>query len=250
MALPSSAQPTPPDSAVNVVLIFADDLGYGDLSSYGQTAWETPNLDRMAAEGARLTQFYVPVPYCAPSRATLLTGRYPFHHGFTQNPAPDAPPDAGLDTIGLDSAEVTLGEAFQQAGYATSIIGKWHLGHQPGFYPTEHGFDEYYGILYSNDMRPVELIEDTTVIEYPVVQATLTRRYTERALDFIERNQEQPFSSTSPTRCRTSRLPPRRTSTRQRRGTTCMPTSSASLTTRWARSSRRSKNSGWTARRW
>ncbi|MGI9176136.1 MAG: sulfatase-like hydrolase/transferase, partial [Rhodothermales bacterium] len=193
VVLPASAQPTSPDSAVNVVVIFADDLGYGDLSSYGQTAWETPHLDRMAAEGARLTQFYVPVPYCAPSRATLLTGRYPFHHGFTQNPAPDAPPTAGLDTIGLDSAEVTLGEAFQQAGYATSIIGKWHLGHQPAFNPTRHGFDEYYGILYSNDMRPVELIEDTTVVEYPVVQATLTERYTDRALDFIERNQEQPF---------------------------------------------------------
>ena len=193
VALPASAQTSAPDSTVNVVVIFADDLGYGDLSSYGQTAWETPVLDRMAAEGARLTQFYVPVPYCAPSRATLLTGRYPFHHGFTKNPAPDAPPSAGLDTIGLDSAEVTLGEAFQQAGYATSLIGKWHLGHQPGFYPTEHGFDEYYGILYSNDMRPVELVEDTAVVEYPVMQATLTERYTDRALDFIERNQEEPF---------------------------------------------------------
>ena len=88
---------------------------------------------------------------------------------------------------------MTLGEAFQAAGYATGMVGKWHLGHRPGFYPTEHGFDEYYGILYSNDMRPVTLVEDTAVVEYPVVQATLTERYTDRALDFIEQNQDQPF---------------------------------------------------------
>ncbi|MGH7200888.1 MAG: sulfatase-like hydrolase/transferase, partial [Planctomycetaceae bacterium] len=89
--------------------------------------------------------------------------------------------------------ETTLGEAFQSAGYATSCIGKWHLGHKPEFFPTRHGFDEYFGILYSNDMRPVQLVENETVVEYPVVQATLTRRYTQRALDFIERNKDRPF---------------------------------------------------------
>jgi uncharacterized sulfatase len=104
----------------------------------------------MASEGARLTQFYVPVPYCAPSRATLLTGRYPWRHGVIRNPAPDA----GVNDVGINDSELTLGEAFKSAGYATSCIGKWHLGHNPQFYPTRHGFDEYLGILYSNDMRP------------------------------------------------------------------------------------------------
>ena len=173
----------------NVVIILADDLGYGDLGCYGHDGFKTPHLDQMAEEGARLNQFYVPVPYCAPSRATLLTGRYPFRTGMVFNPSPDS----GINDIGLADEELTLGEAFQEAGYATSHIGKWHLGHQPRFYPRRHGFDEYYGILYSNDMRPVELIENEKVVEYPVVQATLTKRYTERALEFIERQQDRPF---------------------------------------------------------
>ena len=176
----------------NVVIIFADDLGYGDLECYGHPDFKTPRLNRMAAEGARLTQFYVPVPYCAPSRGTLLTGRYPWRHGVWRNPAPDAP-NGGINDVGMPDSEVTLGEAFQSARYATSCIGKWHLGHRPEFYPRRHGFDEYYGILYSNDMRPVQLIENEEVAEYPVVQATLTQRYTARAVDFIERNRDRPF---------------------------------------------------------
>lgn len=173
----------------NVIIILADDLGYGDVGSYGNMAFTTPNLDGMAAEGVRFTDFYVPVPYCAPSRATLLTGRYPFRTGVVFNPSPDS----GVNDVGIPSQELTLGEAFQQAGYATSCIGKWHLGHKPEFYPRQNGFDEYYGILYSNDMRPVQLIENEMVVEYPVVQATLTQRYTQRALDFVERNKNRSF---------------------------------------------------------
>lgn len=173
----------------NIVIIFADDLGYGDLACYGHPHHQTPHLDRMAAEGAKLTQFYVPTPFCAPSRGTLLTGRYPWRHGVWKNPTPDA----GINDVGLPAEEVTIAEALHAAGYATSCIGKWHLGHQPQFYPRTQGFDEYYGILYSNDMRPVQVMQDESVAEYPVVQATLTRRYTERAVNFIRRNQKRPF---------------------------------------------------------
>lgn len=173
----------------NVVLIFADDLGYGDLSCQGHPKFKTPNLDRMAAEGVRLTDFYVPVPYCAPSRGTIMTGRYPWRHGVVRNPCPDA----GVNDVGIPESEITLGEALQTAGYATCCIGKWHLGHQPQFYPCRNGFHEYFGILYSNDMRPVELIDGKDVVEYPVVQATLTKRYTERAIRFVEKNKGRPF---------------------------------------------------------
>ncbi|HEX5445285.1 MAG TPA: sulfatase-like hydrolase/transferase, partial [Pirellulales bacterium] len=139
-----------------------------------------------------LTQFNTPMPFCAPTRAALLTGRYPFRCGMNGNPAPDGGPNA--DALALPEGEVTLAHLFQQAGYATGMVGKWHLGHkQAEQMPTGRGFDEYLGILYSNDMRPVKLIEGTTPIEYPVVQTTLTRRYTARALDFLERNRAKPF---------------------------------------------------------
>jgi uncharacterized sulfatase len=173
----------------NVIVIFADDLGYGDLACYGHPSFSTPHLDRMAGEGVRLTDFYVPVPFCAPSRGTLLTGRYPWRHGVVRNPAPDA----GVHDIGIRDEEITLGEAFRAAGYATSCIGKWHLGHRKKFYPTRHGFDEYLGILYSNDMRPVELIDGEEVVEYPVVQALLTKKYTARAIRFIRAQRDRPF---------------------------------------------------------
>jgi len=169
----------------NFILIFADDLGYGDISGFGfkKSPYETPHLERMAAEGARLTSFYVPTPYCAPSRGTILTGRYPFRHGVVFNPCPDA----GINDVGLPASERTIAALLRDAGYATSCIGKWHLGHVPQYLPRRRGFDEYLGILYSNDMRPVQLVENEEVVEYPVVQATLTKRYTERALDFVER---------------------------------------------------------------
>ena len=186
-----AAQPKP-SRVPNIVLILADDLGYGDLACYGHPKFKTPHLDRMAAEGAQLTQFNTPMPFCAPTRASLLTGRYPFRCGMNGNPAPDGGPVA--DALALAEGEVTLAQLFKQAGYATGMVGKWHLGHKrPEQMPTGRGFDEYLGILYSNDMRPVELIEGTKAIEYPVAQATLTRRYTARAIDFIERNQETPF---------------------------------------------------------
>ncbi|MHC4110016.1 MAG: sulfatase family protein [Planctomycetota bacterium] len=177
----------------NFILIFADDLGYGDISGFGlkESSFKTPNLDRMAAEGAKLTHFYVPTPYCAPSRATILTGRYPFRNGVVFNPAPDA----GINEVALPHSEITIAEALKEVGYASICIGKWHLGHTLQFLPRKHGFDEYYGILYSNDMRPVQLIENEKVVEYPVIQATLTKRYTQRALDFIERcsKRKRPF---------------------------------------------------------
>lgn len=176
----------------NVILLLADDLGYGDLACYGHPRFKTPNLDRMAAEGARLTHFNTPAPFCAPTRASLMTGRYPFRCRMTANPAPDF--GGQYKELGLRASEITLAELFQRAGYATGMVGKWHLGHaKPEFFPTRRGFDEYLGILYSNDMRPVQLIDGEKLIEYPVVQATLTRRYTERALSFIERNKAKPF---------------------------------------------------------
>ncbi len=174
----------------NVILIFADDLGYGEVSCFQPGGpFETPHLDAMAAEGARLTSFYVPTPYCAPSRGTLLTGRYPFRHTVVRNPAPDV----GQSNFGLPASEITLAECLKQAGYATAAYGKWHLGHKRQWLPRTQGFEEYFGILYSNDMFPVQLIENETVVEYPVVQATLTERYTARAIDFIERHHDEPF---------------------------------------------------------
>jgi uncharacterized sulfatase len=191
--LPKSAASSRTNKKPNFILIFADDLGYGDISGFGlkKSPFKTPNLERMAAEGAKLTHFYVPTPYCAPSRATILTGLYPFRHRVVFNPAPDA----GINDVALPHSEITIAEALKDAGYVSTCIGKWHLGHTLQFLPRKHGFDEYYGILYSNDMRPVQLIENEKVVEYPVIQATLTKRYTQRALDFIERcsKRKRPF---------------------------------------------------------
>jgi uncharacterized sulfatase len=188
-ALAASVAGQPVSRPPNFVVIYADDLGYGDLSCYGAKAHRTPRLDQLAASGVRFTNFYVPTPYCAPSRASLLTGRYPFRNGMVFNPAPDA----GINSVGLPPAEVTLAEVLKTQGYATACIGKWHLGHLPQFLPRTQGFDEYYGILYSNDMRPVQLVENERVARYPVVQAQLTREYTDRAIEFIQRHRARPF---------------------------------------------------------
>jgi uncharacterized sulfatase len=175
----------------NIVLILADDLGYGDLGCYGHPKFKTPRIDQMAAEGARLTQFNTPAPFCAPTRASLMTGRYPFRCGMTQNPAPDG--GTAADALAMPQTEITLAQVLKSGGYATGMVGKWHLGHKPGSLPTERGFDEYYGIPYSNDMRPVQVLEGSEVTEYPVVQATLTTRYAKRATDFIQRSKDKPF---------------------------------------------------------
>ena len=175
----------------NVVVILADDLGYGDLGCYGHPKFKTPRINQMAAEGVKMMQFNTPAPFCAPTRASLMTGRYPFRCGMTQNPAPDGGAEA--DALALPKGEITLAQVLKAVGYATGMVGKWHLGHQAGSLPTERGFDEYFGIPYSNDMRPVQLLEGTEVAEYPVVQATLTTRYAKRAADFIQRNAKKPF---------------------------------------------------------
>lgn len=183
----SQAAPAAPP---NIVIILADDLGFGDLGCYGHPKFKTPRIDQMAAEGARLTQFNCPAPFCAPTRGSLMSGRYPFRCGMTQNPAPDGGPAA--DALALPKAEITLAQVLK-SGYATGMVGKWHLGHKPGTLPTDRGFDEYFGIPYSNDMRPVQVLEGAQVAEYPVVQATLTTRYAQRAADFITRHRGKPF---------------------------------------------------------
>jgi len=179
-------------SRPNIVLILADDLGYGDLGCYGHPKFKTPHLDQLAKEGARLTQFNTPMPYCAPTRASLLTGRYPSRCGMTSNPAPDGGPQA--DALFLPLTEVLLPQLLKANGYATGMIGKWHLGHaKPEYLPTSRGFDDYFGILYSNDMRPVKLVSGKDPVEYPLVQTTLTHRYTYSATNFIENHKDKPF---------------------------------------------------------
>ena len=173
----------------NVLIILTDDMGYGDISCYDDNAVSTPHIDNLADEGVLCTDFYVPTPYCAPSRATILTGRFPLRHGVIQNPAPDA----GIDEVGIKDEELLLGEVFQEEGYKTKLIGKWHLGHKEEYFPVKHGFDEYYGILYSNDMRPVQIIENVDTVEYPVDQALLTQKYTHEAIRFIRESAGSPF---------------------------------------------------------
>jgi arylsulfatase A len=175
----------------NVVILVADDLGYGDLGSYGHPTIRTPHLDRMAAEGIKLSQFYA-APVCTPSRAALLTGRLPIRSGLNDVLFPTS-------KGGISNGEITLAEALRARGYATMCIGKWHLGHLPVYLPTRHGFDRYFGIPYSNDMDvhksghpPIPLFRDETIIEQPVVQETLTLRYTREALSFIGNHRATP----------------------------------------------------------
>lgn len=169
----------------NIVFIYADDLGYGDLGCYGSSI-ATPNLDRMAAEGMRFTQFYSANPVCSPSRAALLTGRYPTRVGVPRVLFPS-------DTTGLPDSETTIAQMLKAKGYKTMCIGKWHLGHRPQFLPTNRGFDEYFGIPYSNDMNPRPLLHNLEVLEEPAKLETLTPRYTEQALKFIEAARNGPF---------------------------------------------------------
>ncbi|MBT6380649.1 MAG: sulfatase [Opitutales bacterium] len=184
----------------NIILINCDDLGYGDLACYGSSRNNTPNLDRLAAEGKRFTDFYMASAVCSPSRGAMMTGCYPPRIGFGSfNGKIVLFPG---DDIGLNASETTVATQLQSAGYATKIIGKWHCGDQPEFLPTRHGFDEYFGIPYSNDMGrqsnrpdcpPLPLLRNETVIQAQPDQRGITERYTDEALQFINKNQTRPF---------------------------------------------------------
>lgn len=194
----------------NFVVIFCDDLGYGDLACFGHPTIKTPHLDQMAAEGMKLTQFYSASPVCTPSRAALLTGRLPIRSGMCSSKRRVLFPDSDG---GIPASEITLAEALKEQGYATAAIGKWHLGHLPQYLPTNNGFDSYFGIPYSNDMdklniapayreanfKPktdyfnVPLLRDLEQIERPANQHTITRRYTEEAVKKIKENKDKSF---------------------------------------------------------
>ena len=193
----------------NFIVIFCDNLGYGDIEPFGSTVNRTPQLNRMAREGRKFTHFYVSSGVCTPSRASLLTGCYAQRVGMHTNPR-DGSVLRPLSPYGLNPNEVTIAEVLKQAGYATAIIGKWHLGDQPEFLPTRQGFDEFFGIPYSDDMTqavgkrigdrfdgthwpPLPLMENEQVIEAPVDRDLLTRRCTQRAVKFIQQNKDRPF---------------------------------------------------------
>ncbi|WP_198664417.1 sulfatase family protein [Jiangella endophytica] len=180
-----------PRAQPNVVLVVMDDLGNGDLSCMGNAILRTPRIDSIAADGITLRHMYAASAVCTPSRAALMTGRYPQRVGLPKvlNPR---------DGTGLSPWEYTLPRLLRDAGYRTAMFGKWHLGCRPEHYPTRHGFDEYAGLLYSNDMHPVELFEGEEISTADVDQATLTRAYTDQAIAFIERHSierhaDQPF---------------------------------------------------------
>ena len=196
------------EQSPNIILIFMDDLGYGDLSCYGAVNYRTPNIDKMASEGIRFTNFLAAQAVCSASRAALLTGCYPNRIGISGALMPNS-------KNGINSNETTIAEMLKQKGYATGIFGKWHLGYQKQFLPLQHGFDEYFGLPYSNDMWPVNF--DGTPAQpnqnkfvYPTLpliqnndkkeeintfddQAKLTTLYTEKSVEFIKRNKKSPF---------------------------------------------------------
>ncbi len=195
----STTRQTLPSFPPNVVIIFADDLGYGDLSCYGNPTTRTPHLDQMAAEGMKLTQFYVASPVCSPSRAALLTGCYPKRVGMEKHvifPQYD---------YGLHPDEITIADLLRERGYATACFGKWHLGHRPGLLPLDQGFDEFLGVPYSNDMsrfhrkpgdkypHALPLIRGNDVVQWEPDQHLLTKVLTEGAVEFIDRNHDRPF---------------------------------------------------------
>ena len=183
------------DPPPNVVIVFADDLGYGDLGCYGAKGYTTPNLDRMAKEGVGFSDFYAAQAVCSASRTALLTGCYPNRVGILGALGPAA-------KIGIHKDEKTIADVLKTKGYATAAFGKWHLGHHPQFLPTRHGFDEYYGLPYSNDMWPkhptakfpdLPLIDGEKTIALNPDQTQLTTAYTDRAVKFIASNKDRPF---------------------------------------------------------
>jgi len=206
----ASAQDASAPQPPNFVVVFCDDLGYGDLGCFGNPTIRTRHLDQMAGEGMKFTQFYVAAPVCTPSRAALMTGRLPCRSGMCSNKRRVLFPNS---KGGLPAEEVTLAEALQEGGYATACIGKWHLGHHKQYLPTNNGFDYYFGIPYSNDMDRVgsapkgreafwnpkseyfnvPLMRNEEIIERPADQTTITKRYTEEAIKFIDENQDKPF---------------------------------------------------------
>ena len=180
-------------SLPNFVIIFVDDLGYGDLGCYGHPTIRTPRLDRMAAEGQRWTTFYSAACVCTPSRAALLTGRLPVRSGMCNDQQRVIFPE---HTGGIPQDELTLAEALKSAGYATACIGKWHLGHPLKYRPTRHGFDYFFGWETSNDgavRYKLPLRRNDEAIEFPVDQSTLTRRYTREAIQFVKQHKDGPF---------------------------------------------------------
>ena len=179
----ASAQETPP----NFVVIMADDLGYGDLGVYGSTLIKTPNLDRLALNGARLDSFYSSANVCTAARGGLLTGRYPIRLDLVADVA------RPTNDIHLAFEEITIAEALKPLGYRSALYGKWHLGSRLEWSPMNQGFDEFFGVLHSNDMTPLELYRGEQMIENPVDQTTLTERYTREAVRFIAENRDNPF---------------------------------------------------------
>ncbi len=208
VAVPSAM---PAEKLPNLVIILADDLGYGDLGCYGHPSIRTPNLDRMAAEGMRFTDFYVAGCVCTPSRAALMTGRLPIRSGMSGDSKHHV--QMRNSPGGLPPEEITIARALGSKGYATQAIGKWHLGHYPQNLPTAHGFDNFYGLRWSNDMEPAKgnpsnassrldqnpkwwnctLMRNDQPIEQPTDLSTLTKRYTEEARRFIQQHRKQPF---------------------------------------------------------
>ena len=201
----------------NFIVVFVDDMGYGDITSYGHPTIKTPNLDIMATEGQKWTQFYSASSVCTPSRAALLTGRLPIRNGMIGKEHRVLFPNS---EFGLPSTEITIAEKLHENGYKTAAIGKWHLGHKEEYLPTNHGFDYYYGIPYSNDMDKINgttccpgkkyweqyqssdinsdnynvpIIENTQITERPANQKTITKRFTDKAIDFIEKNKNDNF---------------------------------------------------------
>jgi arylsulfatase A len=194
----ASAGQSVPAALPNFVIVYADDLGYGDLGCFGATGYRTPHLDQMAHDGRRFTSFCVAQGVCSASRTALLTGCYPNRVGILGALGPGS-------KTGINDHEQTIAQVLKQRGYHTAIFGKWHLGHHPQFLPTHHGFDEYLGLPYSNDMGPrpdqrpgqrsppLPLIEGDRVIELSPDISQLTTRYTERAVKFIDDHHNEPF---------------------------------------------------------
>jgi len=206
----ADARPAGDAGRPNIVIVFCDDLGYGDLGCFGHPTIRTPNLDRMAREGQKWTNFYVAASVCTPSRSAVMTGRLPIRTGMCSDRRRVLFPDSAG---GLQPEEITLAEVLKGVGYATACVGKWHLGHLPQYLPTSQGFDRYFGIPYSNDMDRVAdsprgreafwepkieywnvpLMRNETIAERPADQNTITRRYTEEAVGFIRENKDRPF---------------------------------------------------------